>query len=91
MATISEWVKIESETLSTSLKQAHQKVSLAQGDVVLDLSSLLRLDTETLLGLEELLSFADEKQVKLAMRGVTIDVYKVLKLSRLSSRFAFVG
>jgi anti-anti-sigma regulatory factor len=40
--------------------------------------------------LEELADRADEKGIKVALRGVNVDVYKVLKLVKLSSRFAFV-
>jgi hypothetical protein len=32
---------------------------------------------------------ADEKAVKVALRGVHVDVYKVLKLVKLTPRFSF--
>jgi hypothetical protein len=34
---------------------------------------------------------ADEKAVKVALRGVNVDVYKVLKLVKLTRRFSFVS
>ena len=91
MANVSEWVKIEGDAVQASLQQAHDKVSHAQGGVVLDFSSLRRMDTTVVSALEALLVSADENGVKLALRGVNIEAYKVLKLSRLSSRFSFVS
>ena len=36
-------------------------------------------------------SIADEKGVKVVLRGVNVDVYKVLKLVKLASRFSFLA
>ena len=41
--------------------------------------------------MEELARLADEKAVKIVLRGVNVDVYKVLKLVKLSPRFNFVN
>ena len=34
---------------------------------------------------------ADEKSVKVVLRGVSVDVYKVLKLVKLAHRFSLVN
>jgi len=34
---------------------------------------------------------ADDKTVKIVLRGVNIEIYKVLKLVRLTRRFSFVS
>ena len=34
---------------------------------------------------------ADAKTVKVVLRGVNVDVYKVLKLVKLTPRFSFVN
>ena len=34
---------------------------------------------------------ADDKGVKVVLRGVNVGVYKVLKLVKLTSRFSFVS
>ena len=39
--------------------------------------------------METLADSADEKAVKVVLRGVNIDIYKVLKLAKLASRFSF--
>jgi anti-anti-sigma regulatory factor len=90
MATISEWVKIDEQRVTPSLQQAQENVSRAEGELLLDISSLSRIDASALLALEKLLAFAEQKNVKLVLRGVNIDIYKVLKLCRLSSRLLFV-
>ena len=41
--------------------------------------------------MEEFAGIADEKGVKVALRGVNVHVYKVLKLVKLASRFSFVN
>ena len=40
---------------------------------------------------EDFADVAEEKSVKATVRGVNVDVYKVLKLARLSSRFSVVN
>ena len=57
----------------------------------LDFSSVRRLDTGGLRALEDFVGAADGKTVKVTLRGVNVDVYKVLKLARLSSRFSIVN
>ena len=57
----------------------------------LDLSAVRRLDTAGLRALEDFAGAADGKTVKVTLRGVNVDVYKVLKLARLSSRFSIVN
>jgi len=40
--------------------------------------------------LQTLAATADEKTVKVVLRGVNIEIYKVLKLVKLARRFSFV-
>lgn len=58
--------------------------------LVLDFSCVPRIDVNALQGLDELARRASEKSVKIALRAVNPDVYKVLKLARLSFRFSFL-
>ena len=50
-----------------------------------------RIDSSALRALEEFARIADEKAVKVVLRGVNVDVYKVLKLVKLTRRFSFVN
>lgn len=72
-----------------TLREAGEKLDGTEGEVFLDFSSVRRIDSNALRAIEELARIADEKSVKVALRGVNIDVYKVLKLVKLARRFSF--
>ena len=75
---------------SQALQEAREKLDSAEGDVCLDFSSVRRIDPSALRAMEELAGLADEKAVKVVLRGVNVDIYKVLKLVKLTSRFSFL-
>jgi anti-anti-sigma regulatory factor len=50
-----------------------------------------RIDPSVLRVLDEFAGKADNKGVKVVLRGVNVDVYKVLTLAKLTSRFSFVN
>ncbi len=89
MKMISVW-PIDGERVISALQEAGAKLDNADGEVVLDFSSVRRLDPAALKAMEDLAGLADEKAVKLALRGVDVDVYKVLKLVELAPRFSFL-
>ena len=86
-----EWVEIDPERVLQTLQQeAVDKVNSAPGEVVLDFSSVPRIDTNAVGGLEQLAGLAAGKSVKVVLRAVNVDVYKVLKLLKLAGRFSFL-
>ena len=85
------FLNIEKTRVVPALREAGEKMDGTEGEVVLDFSSVRRIDSNALLAIEDLARIADEKSVKVALRGVNIDVYKVLKLVKLSRRFSFVN
>ena len=87
MATIAVWTKIDEESALELLREAAKKLDGADGEITLDLSSVQQIDAATVGALEDLIERAEAKDVKVALRGVNVDVYKVLKLVKLSSRF----
>jgi anti-anti-sigma regulatory factor len=91
MTTIAAWLKIDPEHVVHALEDAGEKLDSTEGELVLDFSAVRRLDAPGLKQLEELASAADLKNVQVALRGVNIDIYKVLKLVKLTSRFSFRG
>jgi anti-anti-sigma regulatory factor len=91
MATIAVMFKVDEEGVVHALQQAGEKLDTDNGQVVLDFSSVRRVDPAALCAMEELASIADGRGVKLALRGVNIDVYKVLKLAKLAPRFSFLS
>ena len=88
---IAVWMSIDEERLVPALQAAGEKLERTTGEAALDFSSVRRLDASALRALEDLARIADEKAVKVVLRGVNVDVYKVLTLVKLTSRFSFVN
>jgi anti-anti-sigma regulatory factor len=87
-----EWIEIDPErVLQTLDREAVDKVSSAPGEVVLDFSSVLRIDTNAVRALERLAGLAEGKSVRIVLRAINVDIYKVLKLLKLTGRFAFLN
>ena len=91
MTTTAEVQKVNSENVAQVLGEIGARLSGAESDVVLDLSGVRRIDPTGLSAFEDLAAAADEKAVKIVLRGVNVNVYKVLKLARLTARFSFVN
>ena len=91
MAKIAVWLKIDEESVVKALQEAGEKMDTVEGEVALDFSSVRRIDPRAIRALEELAGIADDKGVKVVLRGVNVGVYKVLKLVKLGSRFSFVA
>lgn len=91
MTTNSAWIRVDTEgPLCARRPEAEEKVKGAEGEVVLDFSSVLRIDSSVVRELEGLAGMADEKSVKIVLRAVNVDIYKVLKLLNLAQRFTFL-
>jgi len=84
-------ISVDETCVDASLRAAAAKLDGADGEAVLDFSCVRRVDASALRALEELAGIADEKAVKVVLRGVNVDVYKVLKLMRLAKRFLFAN
>ncbi len=88
-------LKIENSQTQTStptskmLSDAKDQVASGDGDIVLDFSAIDRIEPDSVLLMNQLAEKAEEKSVKVTLRGVNVDVYKVLKLVKLAHRFAF--
>jgi anti-anti-sigma regulatory factor len=90
MEMIAVWLKIDGENVAETLQEACEKLDSADGEVVLDFSSVRRIDPSALTAMEKLADAADDKDVKVVLRGVNVEVYKVLKLMKVASRFSFL-
>ncbi len=90
MTTNVEWLEIEGERVIQTLQKDPETLDGAQVDVVLDFSSVRRINPSGLRVMEKLAGIADDKAVKVVLRGVNVDIYKVLKLVKLTSRFSFL-
>ena len=74
-------------TMNETIQEALGELDSARGELVLDFSSVRRIDSSELRALENLAKVAEEKSVKVALSGVNVDVYKVLKLVKLRWHF----
>jgi len=91
MATIGVWVKVGEDSVVPALRDASEKLDSAEGEIVLDFSSVRRIDAGALRAMEEFADTADRKAVTVVLRGVNVGIYKVLKLVKLASRFSFAA
>jgi anti-anti-sigma regulatory factor len=89
MTPVAEWIKIDADRISASMQDAAAKLQSSQGEVVLDFSAVQRIDAGSLMVMEKITDVAGERKVRIILRGVNVDVYKVLKLAKLTSRFIF--
>ena len=66
-------------------KRPERNWTALEGEAILDFSSVRRIDPSALQAMEEFVRIADDKAVKVVLRGVNVDVYKVLKLVKLDA------
>lgn len=83
--------KVDEERLAETLEKAAKRLDAAGGEIVLDVSSVRRLDAGALRAIESFLAIAGQKGVKVFLGGVSVNVYKVLKLVKLDSHFTCVN
>ena len=91
MSAIALFLNIDEKRVAPALQEAVDTLDSAEGEAVLDFSSVRQIDSGALRALEDVARVADEKDVKVVLRGVNVDVYKVLKLVNLAQRFSFVN
>ena len=84
------WLKIDPENLSGTLQEAAVKLDGSEPEVALDFSAAPRIDSAALEALTALAEKAEQKAVHVVLCGVNVDVYRVLKLMKLASRFSFL-
>jgi len=84
------WLKIDGEHVAHALQEAGEKLDGASREVILDFSSVRRVDPSALRAMENLADTADDQAARIVLHGVNIDIYKVLKLMKLTPRFSFL-
>jgi ABC-type transporter Mla MlaB component len=88
---IAKFIELDQESLVSTLEEAGKNLESAEGETVVDFSSVERLDSAAVTAVAEFAETADHKGVKVVLRSVNVGVYKVLKLVKLTSRFSFAG
>ena len=82
-------LELDEERLVQALQEAGEKLDLGHGEVLLDFSSVHRIDPSALRAMEQIADKGDGKGTRVVLRGVNVEIYKVLKLMKLAPRFAF--
>ncbi|MFN7997454.1 MAG: STAS domain-containing protein [Bryobacteraceae bacterium] len=72
------------------LQDALQRIETVK-DLVVDFTGVNRLDAAELLALEQLAAKTHDHSASVTLRGVHVDVYKVLKLAKVAAPFSFVS
>jgi anti-anti-sigma regulatory factor len=65
------------------------KVDGTEPEIILDFSPVSQIGPNELTVLGDIAAAADRKTIKVTLQHVRVDIYKVLKLLKLSSRFCF--
>jgi anti-anti-sigma regulatory factor len=91
MSVIAVILKVEPQSLDDALYEACAHMQNTGHDTVLDFSYVQRLDPKNLEMMQKLASIAEDKELNVGLRGVNVDIYKVLKLARLAERFCFLN
>lgn len=91
MTTNEVWIKVEPDRMIDALKhEALDQVETGQR-VILDFSSVSRVDAASLKALEQLAHLARDRSAQIALLGVNLDIYKVLKLVKLTPQLSFLA
>jgi anti-anti-sigma regulatory factor len=90
MPKIAVRAKVDDTNIVSTIDKVRTERKETEGEVQLDCRTLRRLDGNGMRALTDLARWAREKEVKVVIRGVNVELYKVLKLARLTSTFVFV-
>lgn len=91
MAMIALHYKIDAERVPSALAEAREQLDGSEQEIFLDFSSVRRLDTSSVRAIEELAAAAENKAVRIVLCGAGMELYKVLKLMKLTARFVFTN
>lgn len=89
MENVAVQIAIDPQRVEAALEEARTMLDKTDGELILDLATVPRLAARDLRSLERLAAVADERGVRIVLRGAGSSLYKVLKLMKLSSRFLF--
>ena len=81
-------LKIDANNVMADLLEAEESLEARQ-ELALDFSGVTRIDSTALESLQSFAQRAEDKKTKVVLRGVRVNVYKTLKLVRLTPRFSF--
>jgi anti-anti-sigma regulatory factor len=78
------------EYIAKQLNDIREQLPTEGPEVLLDFFLAQSFDPASIRALEELAGAADSVSAKIVLRGVSVEMYKVLKLAGLCERFSFI-
>jgi anti-anti-sigma regulatory factor len=90
MPTTELFLTVDAQCVAGTLQEARKRLESGEGEAVLDFSNVRRIDPKAVQALEELAQLGSGKAIRITLRGVSVDVYKTLKLMKLSEALSFV-
>jgi anti-anti-sigma regulatory factor len=91
MTTNGTWLKVDEKCAMQDLPAAVDSPDRTGSELVIDCSDVRRLDARAVEALAELANKADGRQAKVVLHGVNVEVYKVLRLLKLTARLSFTN
>jgi len=91
LVTVTAGIKMDEAHVVEALHEARERLISAGGKVLLDFAAVRRLDPKAVRAMAEFAEMAQHQGVKVVLRDVNVDVYKVLKLVKLAKQFSFVN
>jgi anti-anti-sigma regulatory factor len=91
METNTAFLSIDEGNLISAFEKAAKTLDGEPQQLGVDLSCVPRIDSAGLNAIQDFAHRADEKKVKVVLRGVNVNVYKMLKLARLTRHFTFAN
>jgi anti-anti-sigma regulatory factor len=82
---------VDGERVTEGLQAVAKNLEGAGPEALLDFFFVQGIDQSGLCALEDLANAAEQKKVKIVLRGINVEIYKVMKLARLTERFAFLN
>jgi len=91
METNTAFLSIDEGNLTSAFERAGKTLDGENRQLSVDLSCVRRVDSAGLNAIQDFAHRADEKKVKVVFRGVNVNVYKMLKMARLTRHFLFAN
>lgn len=91
MSTVALLTKLNEQDLTSVLQDVAGKLDDAEREFVLDFSAVRQIHPSAIRALQEIAGKAEEKSIKVALCGVNVHIYKVLKLVKVASKFSYPG
>jgi anti-anti-sigma regulatory factor len=91
MTMIAVFLKIDEQSLVASLEKLAEQMDVDKLELALDFSAVHRVDSRGSRAIAEFARKTEENNIKVVLRGINIDLYKTMKLMRLTRHFSFAS